>query len=67
MIKRKVVGHKYTSTKCDDDAFSVETDYVNNKLYLSAPGDEYIPDEAEEFAKAILRAAQDMRKYDDRA
>ena len=62
MIKRKITGHKYISTRCEAGVFQVETDYLNDKIYLTAPGDECDPGEAEEFAKAILRASQDARK-----
>ena len=63
MIKRKIVGHKYTSTKFEAEEFQIETDYFNEKIYLSAPGDECDPCVVEEFAKTVLKAVEDMKKH----
>lgn len=60
MIKRKVIGHKYTSTK-STGIWSVESDYLNGRIYLGCPEDDADVAAAEEFAKAILRAVHDQR------
>jgi len=64
MIRREVVSHKYTSTKVNSKEFSVETDYINEKIYISSPGDECESYIVKEFAKTLLRAAEDMEKYE---
>ena len=66
MIKRKVIGHKYISSKFDEGEFSVETDYINNKIYLGAAQDDADIDVIEAFAKAVLVAVEDMRRHEEK-
>ncbi len=56
-VKRKC-GYEYT---CEDETWSVTTDYLNEKIYLSVPFDESI-DEIENFGIAISKAVADMKK-----
>ncbi len=56
-VKRKC-GYEYT---CEDETWSVTTDYRNEKIYLSQPLDDDIG-EIENFGKAIIRAVADMEK-----
>ncbi len=56
-VKRKC-GYEYT---CENETWSVTTDYLNEKIYLSVPFDESI-DEIEHFGIAIGKAVADMKK-----
>jgi len=64
MIRRTVIGHKYTNSKFGDREFSVETDYVNGKIYLGMSDDAGNTDAAKAYAETILVAVKDMEKYE---
>ena len=56
-VKRKC-GYKYA---CEDETWSVTTDYLNEKIYLSGPFNEAV-DEIEHFGIVIGKAVADMKK-----
>ncbi len=59
--KKTVIGHKYEDTNYK---FNVETDYMNERIYLESPTDDDDTDIEcmESFANTILRAIKDFRK-----
>ena len=57
-VKRKC-GYEYT---CEDETWSVTTDYLNEKIYLSVPEDDGDVDTIKHFGIAIGQAVADMRK-----
>lgn len=57
-IKKQRCGYEYST---EGDTWSVATDYLNGKIYLSEPGDEDI-EEIKRFGIAISRAVADMQK-----
>ena len=65
MIKRKVIGHKYTNSKFDEEEFSVETDYINDRIYLGMSESANNTSAVEAFAKTVLVAVKDMRKHEE--
>lgn len=65
MIKRKILGYNYTSTK-HAGTWSIETDYVNDKLYLGYPADDADLNTVEEFIHAASCAINDMRRVKEK-
>ncbi len=61
---RECNGYTYTAEDEDGDSpnWSVNTDYINNQIYLTAPTDEEDIEQIELYGKAIVRACKDMKK-----
>ncbi len=61
-IERECVGYEYTA-EADGDrtVWSVTTDYINDKIYLSGPDDEEM-DQMLAYGKAIVKACRDMKR-----
>lgn len=59
-IRTKVVGHKITSGSGE---IVVETDYLNGKVYLNAPGDDYDVQTFKEFVACAEKAIGLMEKF----
>ena len=66
MIKRQIIGHKYTNSKFDESEFSVETDYVNGKIYLGMSENAGNIDAVAAYAETVLVAVRDMRKHEEK-
>ncbi len=58
-IRKQCCGYEYI---CEDETWSVITDYLNEKIYLSVPHDDGDIDVIENFGIAIGRAVADMKK-----
>ncbi len=58
-IKKQCGGYEYT---CEDETWSVTTDYINGKIYLSVPDDDGDVEVIENFGIAISKAVADMKK-----
>lgn len=58
-IRKQCCGYEYT---CESDDWSVTTDYVHGKIYLSEPCDDEDIQAMKRFGEAIGRAVADMRK-----
>ncbi len=58
-IKKKVSGYNYSEEHGD---WTVDTDYRNEKIYISAPTNEDDLSEIKNFGRALVKAVQDMRK-----
>ena len=57
--RKKIIGHQYTDTNSD---FSVETDYLNGKIYLTPPELDDDLEGIDKFGIAVRIAVQDFRK-----
>lgn len=59
--KMKVESSGYHYSVGDED-WSVETDYFNGRIYLSGPCDDGDLSAIENYGRAIIQAAKDMKK-----
>lgn len=59
MIQKKISGYRYDD---ESESWSVKTDYVHGKIYLSEPHDDGDLVAIKNFGKAIIMAVKDMRK-----
>jgi len=59
-IKKEITGHRYS---CGDEWY-VETDFLNERIYINPPGDSRDEDidSIEAFGNAILAAVKDFKK-----
>lgn len=58
-IQKKCGGYEYN---CEGSDWSVTTDYIHDKIYLSTPPDDGDLIAIEEFGRAIKMAVADMKK-----
>lgn len=58
-VRKRCCGYDYFHPDAD---WSVTTDYVNGKIYLSGPTDDDDIDSIKGFGEAITRAVADMKK-----
>ena len=62
-MRKKIVkqrcGYVYT---CEDETWSITTDYINGKIYLNVLHDDDDIDAIENFGIAISKAVADMKK-----
>ncbi len=58
-IRKQCCGYDYS---CKGEDWSVTTDYVNYKIYLSSPTDDEDIEAVENFGRAINKAVADMKK-----
>lgn len=58
-IRKQCAGYEYT---CEDETWSVTTDYINGRIYLSVPEDDDDIDAIENFGAAIIKTVADIRK-----
>lgn len=58
-MKVELLGYHYS---IEGEDWSVETDYLNKKIYLSDPYNDGCLSAIENYGRAIVQAAKDMKK-----
>ena len=62
-IEKECTGYMYTGvTDNNRQVWSVTTDYINDKIYLSEPSDDQDLGQIKAYGQAIVKAVGDMRR-----